>query len=80
MYKRNIFFNLHRIKIIIIFLLQVYNYLYALEERYPELVSVEEIGRSYEDRPIYALKISRNNGEILNTKPIIIADGTLHAR
>lgn len=61
-------------------MLKVYNYIHELAENYPELVSVEEIGQSSEGRPIYAVKVSRNNGQILDTNPIIIADGTIHAR
>lgn len=59
---------------------EVNEYLLELEANYPELASVEQIGTSYEGRPIYAIKISRNNGQILDTNPIILADGTIHAR
>lgn len=37
------------------------------------------IGQSFEGRDIIAIKISLN-GTITDTNPIIISDGTIHAR
>jgi len=37
---------------------EIENYILSLEKKHPERVEVEVIGRSYEERPIYAVKLS----------------------
>jgi hypothetical protein len=54
-------------------------YLDELAAEYPSLVQVESIGKSYEGREIRAVKISLNGG-VDDTRPVVLADGTLHAR
>lgn len=53
----------------------IYDYLYYLEETFPKLCSVYNIGRSFEGRPIKLLKISNKNP---NNKAIFV-EGGIHA-
>ncbi|XP_017157139.1 carboxypeptidase B [Drosophila miranda] len=53
-------------------------YLDSLPERYPKRVQVKQFGWSYERRPLKVLTIS--NGDGRRNKPVILIDGTVHAR
>lgn len=48
-----------------------------LEKDYPELVSVETIGKSYEGRNLKVVQISTNRSA---GKPLIFMDAGIHAR
>ncbi|KAJ9581600.1 hypothetical protein L9F63_023220, partial [Diploptera punctata] len=52
-------------------------YLHDLESIYPEIVSLEKIGKSYEGRDLIAIKISSGGG---GKNPVILIDGGTHAR
>jgi extracellular matrix protein 14 len=41
-------------------------------QRYPDLVSIEDIGNSYEKRPVLALRIEGNRG---TPKPAVVFNG-----
>lgn len=51
---------------------ETFQWLKAIVDRYPQLASVHEIGRSFEGRPLVALKIEGNRG---SKKPAIIYNG-----
>lgn len=51
-----------------------------LAEDFPHIVAMEEIGRSIEDRPIYALRISDNAPDIEPEEPGMLVTGCHHAR
>ncbi|XP_034659243.1 carboxypeptidase B [Drosophila subobscura] len=53
-------------------------YLDSLPERYPRRAQVKQFGWSYERRPLKVLTIS--NGDGRRDKPVILIDGTVHAR
>eukprot|EP01095_Lingulamoeba_sp_RSL-Kostka_P010938 TRINITY_DN4023_c0_g1_i1.p1 TRINITY_DN4023_c0_g1~~TRINITY_DN4023_c0_g1_i1.p1 ORF type:complete len:318 (+),score=71.56 TRINITY_DN4023_c0_g1_i1:15-968(+) len=53
-------------------------FLFALEEKYPELVSIIEIGESYEGRMVYGISISNDPGAI--NRQTIVYLGNQHAR
>ncbi|XP_022229550.2 carboxypeptidase B [Drosophila obscura] len=53
-------------------------YLDSLPERYPKRAQVKQFGWSYERRPLKVLTIS--NGDGRRNKPVILIDGTVHAR
>jgi len=53
-------------------------YMDYLAETYPELVSIEDIGTSYEGRPMRVLKICK--GGTCGEKPAMWIDGGIHAR
>jgi murein tripeptide amidase MpaA len=57
--------------------LQINNYLLELAERYPDLVSVESLGLSYENRDMLLIKISSGGG---GHRPAVLVDGGIHAR
>jgi len=44
---------------------------------YPQLVTLETIGKSYEGRDMIVLKISSGGG---GTRPVVLVDGGIHAR
>lgn len=54
--------------------------MHAIEERLPSHAKVYDIGRSVEDRPIYALKLSVSPAENLPGPPEVIIVGLHHAR
>lgn len=56
---------------------QMETYARSLASRFPNRVQLEVIGRSAQDRIIYAIKIS--NG-VFGTKPLIFIEGGCHAR
>ena len=53
-------------------------YMDYLEKTYPDLVSIEDIGKSYEGRPMRVLKICK--GGTCGDKPAMWIDGGIHAR
>ena len=53
-------------------------YMDYLAETYPELVSIDDIGMSYEERPMRVLKICK--GGVCGQKPAMWIDGGIHAR
>ena len=53
-------------------------YMDYLAETYPELVSIDDIGMSYEERPMRVLKICKSG--VCGQKPAIWIDGGIHAR
>lgn len=56
--------------------LKILDYVDQLQQSYPDIVSVEEFGRSTEGRPLVLLRIGTGNAN----NPTIIMDGTIHAR
>lgn len=57
---------------------QVYEAVQALNKAYPEMTKLEEVGKSEEGRPIYALTVnSPKTGPDL-AKPAIYVDGNMH--
>ncbi|XP_025832585.1 carboxypeptidase B-like [Agrilus planipennis] len=54
------------------------NYLKSLASKYPELVSLENIGQSFEGRDMIVIKISTGRGT--KQKPVIFIDAGIHAR
>ncbi len=57
---------------------QVYEAVQALNQAYPELTKVEEIGKSEEDRPIYAVTLNNPKTGPALAKPGIYVDGNMH--
>lgn len=56
---------------------KVVNLIESLARDYPKVASLQTVGKSYENRPIYALKISSGNSE---NKPAIMMECGIHAR
>lgn len=54
----------------------IYSWMDTLVAEHPNLVTKEEIGKSYENRPMYALKFSTGG----NKRPAIWIDTGIHAR
>ena len=54
----------------------IYSYLDFLKVTFPSFVSVTEIGKSTEGRPIYAVRLSQKGGRA-NKKAIFIDSGNL---
>nr|BAC53787.1 carboxypeptidase A2 [Paralichthys olivaceus] len=54
----------------------IYSWMDTLVAQYPHLVTKEEIGRSYENRPMYVLKFSTGG----NKRPAIWIDLGIHSR
>lgn len=50
----------------------------SLAEKYPELVTILTIGKSFEGRPLRVIKISNSKNN--ETKPAVWLDGGIHAR
>lgn len=50
-----------------------------LQSAYPNLVSIETIGKSYEGRNLYAIKITDSKAGNLAQKPAFYIDGGIHA-
>ncbi|XP_057375607.1 carboxypeptidase B-like [Daphnia carinata] len=59
-------------------LIDIYNFMIYLNTTYPKLVQLTKIGTSYENRPLYVLRIS--NSSLPGTRPAIWIDGGFHAR
>lgn len=53
-------------------------YMTNLTNTYPHLAKIENVGRSYENRTMYALRISNATANV--TKAQIFIDGGIHAR
>uniref|UniRef100_A0A4Y0BR26 Peptidase M14 domain-containing protein n=1 Tax=Anopheles funestus TaxID=62324 RepID=A0A4Y0BR26_ANOFN len=58
---------------------EIYHYMDRLEKRFPNLVRVMTIGRTYENRSIMAITVSRD-GQINHTRPVVFVDAGIHAR
>ncbi|KAM6926025.1 carboxypeptidase A4 [Lycodopsis pacificus] len=54
----------------------IYSWMDTLVAEHPKLVTKQEIGRSYEDRPMYVLKFSTGG----NNRPAIWMDTGIHSR
>ncbi|XP_074533448.1 carboxypeptidase A4 [Halichoeres trimaculatus] len=54
----------------------IYSWMDTLVAQYPKLISKQEIGRSYENRPMYALKFSTGGDK----RPAIWIDTGIHSR
>jgi len=57
---------------------EINTYIQSLAQNFPNLVQVEQIGTSHENRPIYVVKVSSSAGG--ENKPSIWIDGGIHAR
>jgi len=57
---------------------EINDYLDNLPERFPKRVQVKQFGWSYERRPLKVLTITNGDGK--RNKPVILIDGTVHAR
>uniref|UniRef100_A0A8C4XA81 Carboxypeptidase A1 n=1 Tax=Erpetoichthys calabaricus TaxID=27687 RepID=A0A8C4XA81_ERPCA len=55
---------------------EIYNWMDELVSEYPHLVTKEQIGSSYEERPLYILKFSTGG----NNRPSIWIDTGIHSR
>ncbi|GJQ71042.1 hypothetical protein Trydic_g952 [Trypoxylus dichotomus] len=55
---------------------EIQDYLTELAAKYPDIATVEEIGSSYEGRPISMIKIGVGSSD----NPTILVDGGIHAR
>ena len=55
-------------------------YMDYLNKKFPQLVSSEEIGTSYQGRQMRILKICKDNIDICDKKPGIFINGGIHAR
>lgn len=58
---------------------EVNAYLHDIALEHPNIVEVEVLGQSYQGRDLKAVKISLS-GRVDGTRPIILADATIHAR
>ncbi|XP_032785295.2 carboxypeptidase B [Daphnia magna] len=56
----------------------IYSYLTYLANSFPQIVTLIDIGWSYEGRPLYVVRISSASSP--DTKPAIWIDGGIHAR
>ncbi|XP_057376151.1 carboxypeptidase B-like [Daphnia carinata] len=56
----------------------IYDYLAYLTDTYPQFVTLIDIGRSYEGRPLYVVRIS--SAASPDTNPAIWIDAEIHAR
>ncbi len=59
-------------------LTEIQTYLQALPHRFPELVTLREIGRSREGRPIWAVDVNNPNTGPAGEKPGFYVDGNIH--
>ena len=53
--------------------------LHAFAQEYPDLVTVESIGKSYEGRDIWAVTVTNFKTGAAEDKPAIWVDGNIHA-
>ncbi|XP_066953173.1 carboxypeptidase B-like [Macrobrachium rosenbergii] len=58
---------------------QMSSYLENLQAKYPSKVRVDEVGKSFENRSIYRVRITNNIGNNIKKKVVFI-DGGIHAR
>jgi len=56
---------------------EINSFIQFLANSYPNIVKVEQLGQSYERRPIYVVKVGSDTGR---KKPSIWIDGGIHAR
>ncbi|KAI3378275.1 hypothetical protein SNEBB_004628 [Seison nebaliae] len=49
-----------------------------LEQKYPNIINMHKIGTSYEQRPIYLIRVGFPRDDI--QKPVLLIEGTIHAR
>jgi len=56
---------------------EINDFIKSLATNFPNIVQIEEIGKSFEQRPIYVVKVGSENGK---KKPSIWIDGGIHAR
>ncbi|QOR35665.1 hypothetical protein IMX26_02210 [Clostridium sp. 'deep sea'] len=54
-------------------------YLHSISAEYPNLITLESVGQSYEGREIWALAITNKDSGCANNKPAIYIDGNIHA-
>jgi len=57
---------------------QVYEAVRAINKAYPEMTKLEEVGKSEEGRPIYALTLNNPKTGPALDKPGIYVDGNIH--
>jgi len=57
---------------------EIQTYLQAVSHRFPELVTLIEIGRSREDRPIWAVDVNNPGTGPAHEKPGFYVDGNIH--
>uniref|UniRef100_A0A182YKX0 Peptidase M14 domain-containing protein n=3 Tax=Anopheles stephensi TaxID=30069 RepID=A0A182YKX0_ANOST len=58
---------------------EIYHYMNRLEKTYPNLVRVMTIGKTFENRSILAITVSKD-GRINQTRPVVLVDAGVHAR
>lgn len=59
---------------------QMNDYLDYLAQTYPEVASVKEFGKSYQQRSLKAIYISNSNSKEQRTKNVVLIDAGIHAR
>jgi len=59
---------------------QLYEWYEYLEEEFSELVDKHHYGESYEGRDLWALEITSDEDTVVDEKPAVLIDATLHAR
>jgi hypothetical protein len=57
---------------------QVYEAVQAINKAYPEMTKLEEVGKSEEGRPIYAVTVNNPKTGPAHSKPGIYVDGNMH--
>jgi len=57
---------------------QVYEAVQAIGKAYPEMAKVEEVGKSEEGRPLYAVTVNNPKTGPALSKPAIYVDGNIH--
>ncbi len=57
---------------------EIYNALKALRKAYPALTTLEEVGKSDEGRPLYAMTVNNPKTGSALDKPAIYVDGNIH--
>ncbi len=58
---------------------EITDYVHGVASAYPELISVQSIGKSYEGRDIWGLTLTNRATGQPETKPAIYLDGNIHA-
>ncbi len=54
-------------------------HLQALAEKYPELITLDSIGKSYEGRDVWAVTVTNKETGPAEEKPALYCDGNIHA-
>ncbi len=57
---------------------QVYEAVQAIGKAYPEMAKVEEVGKSDEGRPVYAVTVNNPKTGPAMSKPAVYVDGNMH--